>query len=173
MHSRIIQLETRPIAEAGRMCPCRYRICAGCVDEYSDGWFRPSIADWVGCDERHDETIKEFIERCQSFGPYVEVGNDDGEQWIIFKDGFIHACFEKAYPHFQLALNELVQKANLETYCGNEIGSLLATLKEAYQSIFDWYIDGAETGLVPFDAFVREIKPNIKYYIGNTADFHF
>ena len=173
MHSRIIQLETHPISETGKMYPCKYRICNDCIHEYSDGWFMPRIADWVGCDEDHNETVNDLIERCQFFGPFAEVGNDGEEHWIRFKEGFARAYFEKAYKDFVTILKELSDKASIDGFCGNDYGMLLGSLEEAYQSEFDWYIDSEETGLIPFDAFVRKIRSDVKYYIGNTADFHF
>ena len=117
--------------------------------------------------------MNDLIERCQFFGPFVEVGNDGEEHWIRFKEGFARAYFEKPYADFMATLKEMFDKGSIEAFCENDYGMLLDSLEEAYQSEFDWYIDSEETGLKPFDAFVRKIRPNVKYYIGNTADFHF
>ncbi len=166
-HSRIIQLETSPIGEEfdiSFITPYRYISDTGSID--------PPIADYVTEDDDHVETINWFIERCQAVGPYVEIGNDDEQQWIIFREGFAYAFFENQYPQFMKALDELVAKASPKAYCGEEIGTLLYSLEQSYVNRHEWYIDSAGWGLSPFMEFVRRIEPNIKYYIGGTVDYH-
>lgn len=178
-HSRIIQLETSPIVNVNGLDPDLD------IDEdslittispdtyiYEYGVDHP-IADYVTEDIHHDITINRFIERCQKVGPYVEIGNDDEEQWIIFREGFVYAFFEKLYPEFIKALDELVAKASPKAYCGEEIGTLLYSLEQSYVNRHECYIDSAGWGLSPFMEFVRRIEPNIKYYIGGTVDYHF
>ena len=160
-------MEIHPISETEMMKPCKY------INPMCDGCCEPSIADWVGIDENPEETINDLIERCQRVGPYIDTGRDEEGRWIIFREGFVKAFFEKAYHRFKKTLDELVEKANPETMCGFEISRLLFDLQEEYEGKFDWYIDGENLGLLSFKEFIREIEPNTKYYFGGTADVHF
>ena len=73
-HSRIIQLETEPIADIGQTT------ADGIIWRDYDKWFLGSVADWVNDDKYQNETINNFIEYMKSFGPYVETFYEEDEQ---------------------------------------------------------------------------------------------
>ena len=166
-HERIIQIEKCPISDVGKTT------ADGIIWRDYDRWFLGSVADYVRYDEYHDETIELFIQYLCSFGPYVEVFNDEEEQWLVFKEGFIQAYFAKLFPIFKEALQKLVDNASVETLCGYELSALLYPLNEINYDRGGTYIDSIGKGLVPLNYFIREIEPNVRYYIGGTVDYHF
>lgn len=169
MYSTIIQLETNPISEPEKLTVGEME-----TNDYYD-WFFASVSDGVEKPESPEEVIEGFIEEMQYFGD-VEVGSDDKGQWISFNKGFRRSYFEKIYPRFEEALKEMVEKANLDAFCGYEIGSLLYPLKLAVENWTHIYIKSEGLGLITLNDFVRsivEVRPNEKYYIGGTIDYHF
>ena len=89
MHSKIIQIESAPIALSERISP----------DYYYDHWFLSSVADYVDVDEENsvDDLIQLFKSVC---GNEVEAFTDENGVGLIFKDGFVRAFMEKEYQRY-------------------------------------------------------------------------
>ena len=160
MHSRIFQLSETPIDEADF------------IEEsyYFDHWFTREIADYVNGDTNRDDDINWL----KSFANGVEFGCDgDGEFLIVnSKEDYFASSFET----FKQCLDKVNQKCNIEDFVKG-VGEMWS-LKNAHEDRFGFYVDvcyeaGCVGDMMSFDEFVRGANVGIKYYIGNTIDYHF
>ena len=161
MHSRIIQMETKPVVE---------RISAG---EFSDHWFTASIADYVDEDYNTDDTLETLREIFATAGNCVEFFEDENGRGVVFHDGFRQAFFAAGYSAFQDALIALKEKTTLEAFIQGQIWQELYDLNMAYDNEAGFYIQNDELGLKTLSRFVRLMKTEAKYYFGGTLDYHF
>ena len=162
----IVQLETKPILEDEKLTEREM------IQDDSYDWFFDSIAcSSVNEDMWHGDTIKEIKEYLCSFAPYVEVSNNETQNWIVFKEGFVQAFFERIYPDFKKAIQELSDNSSLDALIGrkHEIYPPLFRLRNMFLGTYGMYVKSEETYLESFIDFIREIKPNVKYYIGGTV----
>ena len=90
MHSKIIQIESAPVALSERISP----------DYYYDHWFLSSVADYVDVDEENsvDELIQLFKSVC---GNEIEAFTDENGVGLIFKDGFVRTFMEREYQQYE------------------------------------------------------------------------
>lgn len=186
MHRMIIQIENCPILSDEELYNYEESF-----DEYEESfdeddypvgrirtgsimeeWFFCSVSDYVKEDKNHDETVDWFLKDLQELTPYVDISSEKDKQWIVFKEGFIHAYFSRIYPQFEEALANLVKNASIEALCGYEMEHLLYPLEKMNEDKFGVYIYTRETQLIPLNEFIRQIEPNKKYYIGGTLDYH-
>lgn len=163
MHSKIIQLETLPIGDVGKICQ----------DDFCEHWFTNSIADYVDedCDPKDTlDMLRAILGACKD---HVEFFEDEDGEGVIFKEGFEHEYFAGEYRAFCDALKALEAEATIENFCNGEIGTAMYRLKETYDDEYGYYIQSSDTGLKTLNRFLRYIKPDTKYYFGGTVDYHF
>ena len=48
----------------------------------------------------------------------------------------------------------------------------MSALNTAYDDRYGFYVDCDDTGLVTLNQFLRQAKPEIRYYFGGTVDYH-
>ena len=165
MHSKIIQLETCPVGDVGRIEPSNY---------YTDHWFTSTIADYVEDDDDPNDTLETLVQilNAGDAGQFERFKDEHGEG-VIFRDEFARAYLEREYKAFEQELRNLVAKATVDAYCENKLGMWMYQLNEAYNDKYGFYIQNEDEGLVTLTSFVRSIKPDTKYYFGGTVDYHF
>ena len=161
MHSRIIQMETKPIEH--KISP----------DDFNDHWFTTSIADYVDEDENSEDTLDTLREIFSTAGDCVEFFDSEDGCGVIFKDGFREAFFATGYKAFQDALSVLKERATLEKFVRGEIWQELYDLNAAYDNEAGYYISNDELGLKTLARFIRLMKTDTRYYFGGTLDYHF
>lgn len=161
MHSRIIQMETKPV---------KHKISP---DDFIDHWFTTSIADYVDEDYDSDDTLDTLREIFSTVGDSVDFFEDEDGRGVIFKDGFREAFFVQSYTVFQDALSALKEKTTSETFIRREIWQELYDLNAAYDNEAGYYISNDELGLKTLSRFIRLMKTNTRYYFGGTLDYHF
>lgn len=161
MHSRIIQMETKPV---------KHVICS---DDFSDHWFIGSIADYVDEDYDSEDTLDTLRELFSTAGDCVEFFDGEDGRGVIFKDGFREAFFAQGYTAFQNALSSLKEKTTLEMFIGGGIWQELYDLNAAYDNECGYYISNDELGLKTLSRFIRLMKTDTRYYFGGTLDYHF
>lgn len=163
MHGRIFQISTKPIHKDDYIEE----------DRYYDHWFVGSIANYVNGDTDGAEDL-EWLRDCYeargiSFGADI---NDDGSNsvYLIVEDKSKY--FAQKFESFQKTINEL-STITLDDFVSSKCGMQMYNLKEAYDDKFGFYVDGDETSLETFDAFIRYAEVGTKYYIGATIDYHY
>lgn len=163
MHSRIIQLETLPVEDVGRIGP----------DDFCDHWFTYSIADYVDNDCDSEDTLNTLKAILGAYPEHVDFFEDDNGKGVIFHEGFTQAYFAGEYVAFRDALKALEAKSTLENFCNGEIAQAMYDLNSAYDDEYGFYIQSSDVGLKTFNRFLRYMKPDTKYYFGGTVDYHF
>lgn len=161
MHSRIIQLETKPVNH--KISP----------NDFDDHWFTTSIADYVDEDYESEDTLDTLCEIFSTVGDCVEFFEGKDGRGVIFKDGFQEAFFAAGYKAFQNALSALKERTTLEKFVRGEIWQELYDLNAAYDNEAGYYISNDELGLKTLSRFIRLMKTNTRYYFGGTLDYHF
>lgn len=161
MHSRIIQMETKPVKD---------RLS---VDRFDDHWFIGSVADYVDEDYERDDTLDTLREIFSTAGDCIEFFDGEDGCGVIFKDGFREAFFATGYKAFQDALSVLKERATLEKFVRGEIWQELYDLNAAYDNEAGYYISNDELGLKTLARFIRHMKTDTRYYFGGTLDYHF
>lgn len=161
MHSRIIQMETKPVNH--KISP----------DDFNDHWFTTSVADYVDEDYDSKDTLDTLREIFSTVGGGVDFFEDEDGRGIIFKDGFREAFFAQSYTAFQDALSSLKEKTTPEKFVHGEIWQELYDLNAAYDNEAGYYISNDELGLKTLSRFIRLMKTGIRYYFGGTLDYHF
>jgi len=160
MHSKIIQIESAPIALSERISP----------DYYYDHWFLSSVADYVDVDEGNsvDDLIQLFKSVC---GNEVEAFSDENGVGLIFKDGFVRTFMEREYQQYDAALRSLVAESTFDAFCDNKLAQPLFALDNAYSDEYGIYIQ-TDDGLKTLNDFIRSVRFNHRYYFGGTVDYH-
>lgn len=152
MHSRIFQVNTKPIKEEDYISE----------SDYWEHWFTNEIADYVTESDDRDEDIK-WLKDCQKG---YTVGNDDNGYYIVVtsKTEYFHSAFQR----FKEVFNS-IKDCTIEHFISgiHEIWSL----KNAYEDKFGFYVD-TNGELMTFDSFIRYCDEGDKYYIGGTIDYH-
>ena len=161
MHSRIIQMETKPVVERIKQT------------DFSDHWFTASIADYVDEDYNTEDTLETLCQVFSTAAGCVEFFEDKNGRGVVFHDGFRQGFFGANYNAFLKALAALREKATLESFCSGAIYSDLYDLNTAYESDIGYYIQNDELGLKPLSGFVRLLEFDTRYYFGGTLDYHF
>ena len=163
MHSKIIQLETLPIEDVGRIGP----------DDFCDHWFTNSIADYVDDDYDSEDTLETLKAILSAYPEHVEFFDDDDGKGVIFHKGFTHAYYAGQYGAFREALKALEAKTTLENFCNGDVGQAMYDLNSAFDDEYGYYIQSSDVGLKTLNRFLRYMKPDTRYYFGGTVDYHF
>ena len=164
MHSRIFQIEAFPV-------DADYRITE---DNYiGDHWFVYSVADYVAADEDRTGSLEWLRETLKAGASFIEYFTDEDGEGFILHEGFHAAYFTAEYRAFSASLNSLLEKASPEAFADGGLQSAMFSLEEAYDDKYGFYIDCDEIGLVTLNRFLRQARPETRYYIGGTVDYHY
>lgn len=163
MHSRIIQIESRPLEEDDYITPCAYN---------DDHWFTHSIADYVTEDEDRAGSIQWFKESLSICSEHIEYFVENGCEGFILHEGFYAAHMKPAFEDFMAQLNQLAKTLDFGTFIAGNLGATLFTLNSTYDDEFGFYIEAGDSCPVTLNHFLRYAKPGIRYYFGGTLDYH-
>lgn len=160
MHSKIIQISSKPIPEDEWVDESDY------YDELI------GVADYVANITRdvRDGIIDEFCD-----GLVFE--RQENDRVVIKSKAFY---FEKKYEDFQKNL-EKIKGVSFADFCGRnprkawELESNVCMVSSAYSDRYGTYVDdrGEYDGIVTLDNFVRRSKDGDAFYIGGVVDYHF
>ena len=153
MHSRIFQVDTKPISDYDYIEE----------DNYFDHWFLNQIADYVSDDYDRDASI-EWLAECANG---CEIDHDNNGYYLVVCDK--EAYFKNKYDMFVGALNKL----GIPTIDQFVNGIDMWQFESAYDDKFGFYIDSSDFGLITLDEFIRRSNELDKYYIGGVVDYHF
>nr|DAW90215.1 MAG TPA: hypothetical protein [Bacteriophage sp.] len=163
MHSKIFQIESFPVEE-------NYRITE---DNYiGDHWFVYSIADYVAEDESREHSLEWLKDTLSCAEPFIEFFSDIDGCGFILLDGFHAAYFKREYEGFINALTSLTVTVSPEAFAMGNLEPKMFALNTAYDDRYGFYVDCDDTGLVTLNQFLRQAKPEIRYYFGGTVDYH-
>lgn len=158
MHSRIFQVKTKPIDGQDYIRE----------SDYYDHWFTHQIADYVNEDTDRDYDIKWLSECAKGY----EVGEDDNGEYLIVNSK--EEYFASAYARFNHLLAQIGKPTMADFIDVNGID--MWRVNNAYEDKFGFYIDNYDcqygSELMTLDAFIRRCDVGVKYYIGNTIDYH-
>lgn len=151
MHSRIFQLSINSVKEEDFIGE----------EVFYDNGFVGQIADYVSEDTNREEDILWFLDFVGDYG----IQYDEEEKSIIFLEGFKRNYFREKFEEF----NQIVKEIDLDKFINSrEIYQLEQLITDKYG--FYVFMDYAQT----LDDFVRyNLEENVKYYFGNTFDYHF
>ena len=155
MHSKIIQMDTKPISPEGFITE----------DMFFDG-FCGWIADYVSevDKEVRDDVVNDFIEGFQSgLRDWVTV---NGEK-ITFKKGFKEFYIEKLLQSFK----DIAEKATVSSI---KDGMLLYSLESLLGDPYGFYIYMEGYGLIQESRFLTHyVEEEIEYFFGGVIDYHY
>lgn len=164
MYEEIIQVSENPLKNSDYIDTSYY-------DE--DHWFLKEVADYVAESNRGLD-IRAFESCMVKYG--FEFGKDEFGQYFTIADKVRY--FKESYKAFKKHLASL-QEVTLESFSeyNPATESSLFNLMYSYEDKFSIYIHDSTYAqensiLIPIDEFVRLSKPNKKYYIGGTLDYH-
>lgn len=157
MHSRIIQLSTKPIDKDNFLSESLFY----------DG-FVGTIADYVDENTDREKDIKWFVEFLNRFP--CTYNND--EKSIVFHKDFKEKYFEEKYKLFKKASENIT----LDDFCGNKNSTKIYDISSLINDRYGFYVYFEDDySLYTLDEFVRYNleKREEKYYFGNTIDYHY
>lgn len=161
MHSRIFQIEDKPVSKEDRI-----------YSETIPDWFTSSIADYV--DDINEQYRDDDIEWLMGTN-FGEVCKLDGDK-ITFKVDAID-FFESYFTRFMDAVKRLSdisidQFIDAFKHGSESVDSLMFQLEKSYndkRGFYVWYCDELYT----MQEWMRQVKPSGVYYLGGIVDYHF
>lgn len=157
MHSRIFQIEKKPIPEENYM-----------TSRDVPEWFvSPSTADYVSDDTSREDDVDHLADVLS------DIANIVGSR-ITFTSS-TSKYFDKKYEDFIKEVAAL-SKTSLEEFSTDEggIGYRMWRINHYYNDKHGFYVyDEGACLLETLDNFLRDVKPGDVYYIGGTVDYHF
>lgn len=171
MHSRIIQLTTRPLTADAYITES---------DFDSEHWFLRQIADSVDSDDDRNGTLdmlKGWMKKHDPFvGALIPFKDEDGEGFILEHE-YKEAYFADKYRHFKAALDKLCSSVSLEGYSDwftrKDMLVCMSDLIRQWRDELGIYIaSDSAYELDTLDDFIRKASYGVKYYFGGTLDYH-
>ncbi len=163
MHSRIFQIENAPVKKKDYIN----------TGDFEDG-FVGQVADYVADSDSRNDDINWLLGNFEAVvdGSNLLIGcslidYNPNEESIIFKTGFKEAYFKKKFDELQKITSQL----SLEDFANSPY--LVYQVEKLLGDKFGFYVQMTDNGYQSLDEFIRsEVKENVKYYFGNTLDYH-
>lgn len=151
MHSRLFQLELKPVEEF--LNKHRY---------YNS--FVGSVANYISKEKSTDrkDSILWFRNLYNKYGLDIDLEKET----VIFKKGFKTKYFESRFKE----LKEQVNKLSLEEFSSDSI--LAYDLSNNIEQKRSFYVDSVDNVYDTFDSFIREMREETVYYFGSVFDYH-
>lgn len=161
-HSRIFMISQSPIDVDD------YISEDVCYPDGGDWSFVGSVADWVDGETDREEDIQWLKDvLLGAMGDKVEF-NDD-EKSFVFKPGFREEYFKQKKQNF-LEIVEKMKSGETDWAFETQLFASAAINTIADKWSFYFYDSGF---FHQIDTFMRNTGPNVKFYIGNTIDYHY
>ena len=164
MHSRIFQIESRPVDTEDRIC-----------EDMIPEWFTNSVADYVA--DIREENREDEIEWLMSTN-FGKICKRDGDKLTFNID--TSAFFDEYFEQFKKIVKDLaeikfyqfVSNKQPNIPYNKKLDHLMFLLKEAYDDKFSFYV-WYDDELYTMQSWMRQVSPCSVYYIGGIVDYHF
>ena len=152
MHSRIFQIEKKPIPESEYI-----------NSFFIPDWFTQSIADYTSDDCNRDEDIDWLRSVLES------VARIDGCRLTFYAP--IPCYFKKKHEAFIEAAKKLIGITLDDFVHRSDVAYTLYDLSESYREKYGFYVYYNDE-IITMDDFIRYVKVDEDYFIGGTVDHH-